>query len=400
MALEPTREDRFSFGLWTVGWVAGDPFGAPTREPLDPVDAVHRLSDLGAYGITFHDDDVVPFEVGLRDPAGRDARLDRLRKALADTGLVVPMVTTNLFSHPVFKEGAFTANDREVRRFALRKALRQLQLGAEMGARTFVMWGGREGTEVDVAKDVRGALARYREAVDLLTTYIVEQGLDMRIAIEPKPNEPRGDILLPTVGHALAFAYTCEHPHLVGLNPEVGHEQMANLNFAHGIGQALAQGKLFHVDLNGQRGPKFDQDLVFGHGDLLNAFATVDLLEHGFPGSGGPVYDGPRHFDYKPLRVEAEAGVWESAAANMRTYLMLRERARAFRADPRVVTAFDRAGVGELSTPTLAPGETAADLVADRSAFEDFDPDARGARDVGMVALNQLVLEHLLGFAA
>ena len=398
MALEPTRDDQFSFGLWTVGWPAADPFGAATRPDIDPVDSVRRLSDLGAYGITFHDDDVVPFEVGHRDPAGRDQILGRLRGALDATGMAVPMVTTNLFSHPVFKEGAFTANDRDVRRFALRKALRQLQLGAELGARTFVMWGGREGSEVDAAKDVHAALARYREAVDLLTTYITEQGLDMRIAIEPKPNEPRGDILLPTVGHAIAFTYTLEHPHLVGVNPEVGHEQMSNLNFTHGIAQALSQDKLFHVDLNGQHGPKFDQDLIFSHGDLISAFSTVDLLENGFPG-GGPRYDGPRHFDYKPNRTEDMDGVWDSAAANMRSYLLLKERAAAFRADPRVTAALAKAKVTELATPTLAPGETLADLVADRGTFEDFDADAKGTYGYGVGALDQLAVEHLMGVA-
>jgi len=399
MALQPTREDKFSFGLWTVGWPAADPFGSATRPDIDPIESVHRLSDLGAYGVTFHDDDVIPFEVGHKDSAGRDAIIGRLKGALDETGMVVPMVTTNLFSHPVFKEGAFTANDRDVRRFALRKAFRQLQLGAELGATTFVMWGGREGSEVDAAKDINAALERYREAVNLLTTYITEQGLDMRIAIEPKPNEPRGDILLPTVGHAIAFTYTLEHPDLVGVNPETGHEQMANLNYTHGIAQALAQGKLFHIDLNGQNGPKFDQDLVFGHGNVLNAFSTVDLVENGFPG-GGPKYDGPRHFDYKPLRVEDMDGVWESARANMRTYLALKERAASFRADPRVQAAMSTAKVTELAQPTMNPGETLADLVADRSAFEDFDADAKGAYGYGNVALGQLALEHLLGFGA
>ncbi len=396
MTLQPTRDDKFSFGLWTIGWPAADPFGAATRPDIDPVESIHRLSDLGAYGITFHDDDVVPFEVGHKDPAGREEILGRMRKALSDTGLVVPMVTTNLFSHPVFKEGAFTANDRDVRRFALRKAFRQLQLGAELGAKTFVMWGGREGSEVDAGKDVHAALSRYREAVDLLTTYITEQGLDMRIAIEPKPNEPRGDILLPTVGHAIAFTYTLEHPDLVGVNPETGHEQMSNLNFTQGIAQALSQGKLFHVDLNGQHGPKFDQDLVFSHGDLQSAFYTVDLIENGFPG-GGPTYDGPRHFDYKPNRTEDMDGVWDSAAANMRSYLLLKERAAAFRADPLVTAALEKTRVTELAQPTMDPGESLADLVADPSTFEDFDADAKGRQGYGIGALDQLAIEHLLG---
>ena len=228
----------------------------------------------------------------------------------------VPMMTTNLFSHPVFKDGAFTSNDREVRRFALRKVLRNLDLAAELGAQTYVFWGGREGAEVDAGKDIRAALDRYREGIDLLAAYVKERGYGIRFAIEPKPNEPRGDILLPTLGHALAFIAELEHGDIVGINPEVGHEQMAGLNYSAGIAQALWAGKLFHLDLNGQRGIKYDQDLIFGHGDLINAFSLVDLLEHGAPG-GGPAYDGPRHFDYKPLRTEDVAGVWASAAANM-----------------------------------------------------------------------------------
>ncbi|MEH1015891.1 xylose isomerase [Micromonospora sp. CPCC 206060] len=393
MAPRPTPADKFSFGLWTVGWQARDPFGDATRAALDPVEAVHRLADLGAYGITFHDDDLIPFGADL---ATRDQHIARFRTALDETGLVVPMVTTNLFTHPVFKDGGFTSNDRDVRRYALRKVLRNIDLAAELGARTFVMWGGREGAEYDVAKDIRAALDRYREAVDLLTRYVIDSGYDLRFAIEPKPNEPRGDILLPTVGHALAFISELAHPELVGLNPEVGHEQMAGLNYAHGIAQALWHGKLFHLDLNGQRGIKYDQDLVFGHGDLLNAFALVDLLEHGGP-QGGPAYDGPRHFDYKPSRTEDFTGVWASAEANMRTYLLLKERAAAFRADPEVAEALAASKVAELATPTLADGESCADLLADRSAFEEFDVDAVAARGFGFVRLNQLAVEHLLG---
>ncbi|MFI7209711.1 xylose isomerase [Micromonospora maritima] len=393
MAPRPTPADKFSFGLWTVGWTARDPFGDATRPELDAVEAVHRLAELGAYGITFHDDDLVPFGA---DAATRDARLSRFRKALDETGLVVPMVTTNLFTHPVFKDGGFTSNDRDVRRYALRKVLRNVDLAAELGAKTFVMWGGREGAEYDVAKDVQAALERYREAVDLLCQYVVDNGYDLRFALEPKPNEPRGDILLPTVGHALGFISTLARPEMVGLNPEVGHEQMAGLNFAHGIAQALWQGKLFHIDLNGQRGIKYDQDLVFGHGDLLNAFALVDLLEHGGP-NGGPAYDGPRHFDYKPSRTEDMSGVWASAEANMRTYLLLKERAAAFRADPEVAEALAAARVAELATPTLNPGEGYAELLADRTAFEEFDPEAAGAKGFGFVRLNQLAVEHVLG---
>ncbi|GAB2505797.1 xylose isomerase [Nocardia heshunensis] len=390
--MRPTLADKFSFGLWTVGWRGRDPFGDATRPELDAVEAVHRLAELGAYGLSFHDDDLIPFGASVSE---RQRRVERLGKALAETGLVVPMVTTNLFTHPVFKDGGFTSNDRGVRRFALRKVLRNIELAAEVGARTYVLWGGREGAEYDSAKDVRAALDRYRESVDVLTEFVCDRGYEMRFAIEPKPNEPRGDILLPTVGHALAFITTLAHPELVGVNPEVGHEQMAGLNFAHGIAQALWQGKLFHLDLNGQRGIKYDQDLVFGHGDLMNAFGLVDLLENGGP-DGTPAYDGPRHFDYKPSRTEDSAGVWDSAAANMRTYLLLKERARAFRADPEVQQALSEAGVGDLRTPTLAPGESYADLLADPE-LADFDPDRAGQRGYGFVRLNQLALEHLLG---
>jgi xylose isomerase len=390
----PTPADKFSFGLWTIGYNGADPFGGPTRAPMDIVHVVEKLKEVGAYGLTFHDDDLFAF--GSSD-ADRQKQIDRLKGALADTGLIVPMVTTNLFSAPVFKDGGFTSNDRDVRRFALRKALRQLDLGAELGAKTFVMWGGREGAEYDSAKDIRMALERYREGVNLFAQYVTDKGYDIRFAIEPKPNEPRGDILLPTLGHAIAFISTLEKPDLFGINPEVGHEQMAGLNFASGIAQALYQGKLFHIDLNGQRGIKYDQDLVFGHGDLYNAFALVDLLENGGP-NGGQAYDGPRHFDYKPSRTEDETGVWDSARANIANYLMLKERAAAFRADPEVQEALKAAQVDGLSTPTLAKGESYDELLADRSAFEDFDPapyyDGKG---FGFVRLQQLATEHLLG---
>ncbi len=394
MAITPTREDKFSFGLWTIGYNGADPFGGPTRPPLDVVDAVENLARLGAYGLTFHDDDLFAF--GSTETA-RQSQIDRVKQACTDTGLIIPMITTNLFSAPVFKDGGFTSNDRSVRRFALRKVLRNLDLAAELGAKTFVMWGGREGAEYDAAKDIRSALERYREAVNLLGDYVTDKGYDIRFAIEPKPNEPRGDILLPTVGHAMAFITTLERPELVGVNPEVGHEQMAGLNFAAGIAQALYQGKLFHIDLNGQRGIKYDQDLVFGHGDLHNAFALVDLLENGGP-NGGPAYDGPRHFDYKPSRTEDITGVWDSAAANIQTYLLLKERARAFRADPEVQQMLAASMVPELAQPTLAAGESYDDLLADRASYEDFDTDAYfGGKGFGFVRLQQLALEHLLG---
>jgi xylose isomerase len=391
--LQPTRDDKFSFGLWTVGWPARDPFGDATRPPLDPVESVHRLAELGAYGVSFHDDDLIPFG---SDEAAREQHIKRFRAALEETGLVVPMVTTNLFTHPVFKDGALTSNDRQVRRYALRKVMRNLDLAAELGASTYVFWGGREGSEVDAGKDVRAALDRYREGLDVLAQYVVDRDYGLRFAIEPKPNEPRGDILLPTIGHALAFISTLEHADMVGLNPEVGHEQMSNLNFVHGISQALWQGKLFHIDLNAQHGPKFDQDLVFGHGDLISAFGLVDLLENGGP-DGARSYDGPRHFDYKPMRTEDIDGVWASAAANMRTYLLLKERAVAFRADPEVQEALAAARVFELQVPTLGGTESYHDLLADRSASEDFDVESAGVPGYGMARLDQLMVEHVLG---
>jgi xylose isomerase len=393
MAEQPTKEDHFSFGMWTVGWRANDPFGDATRPALDPVESITRLAELGAWGITFHDDDLIPF--GSTD-SEREKIIARFRAGLADTGIVVPMMTTNLFTHPVFKDGGFTSNDRSVRRFAMRKIVRNIDLAAELGANTYVFWGGREGAEYDGAKDIRAALDRYREGIDTLCQYVLDKGYDIRFAIEPKPNEPRGDILLPTVGHALSFIAGLEHSEMVGLNPEVGHETMAGLNFTAGIAQALWADKLFHIDLNGQKSIKYDQDLVFAHGDLTNAFFLVDLLENGAPG-GGPTYTGPKHFDYKPSRTEDISGVWESAAANMRMYLLLKERAAAYRADPEVQEAMVKAGVASLNEPTLGAGETLADLVSDRSAFEDYDPEVAGNRGYGFVQLNQLALEHLLG---
>ena len=383
----PTKADHFSFGLWTVGWGGKDLFGDATRPPMDPVDAVQHLAALGAWGVTFHDDDLVPFG---SDDASREAAIKRFRSALDETGMVVPMITTNLFSHPVFKEGAFTANDRSVRRFALRKTLRNLDFAAELGAQTFVMWGGREGAESDAAKDVRVALDRYKEAVDLLCEYVRSNQYDLRFAIEPKPNEPRGDIFLPSIGHALSFIYQLEHPEMVGLNPEVGHENMACLNMVHGVAQALWAGKLFHIDLNGQHGPRYDQDLRFASADVKSAFFLVDLLEN----AG---YDGPRHFDFKPPRAEGPEGVWVSAAGCMRNYVILREKARAFRADAEVQEAMVAAGWPSLATPTLFEGESLSDLLADRSAYEDFDPNAAGIREVNIERLDQLALDHIFG---
>ncbi|MDQ1726923.1 MAG: xylose isomerase [Frankiaceae bacterium] len=381
-ALQPTPADKFTFGLWTVGWAGKDPFGDPTRAPLDPVVSVENLARLGAYGVTFHDDDLIPFG---SDDAARETAIKRFRAALDEHGLVVPMMTTNLFTHPVFKDGGMTANDRDVRRFALAKVLRNIDLAAEMGAQTYVMWGGREGAEHGGSKNIMTALDRYREAVDLCCEYVLERGYTMRFALEPKPNEPRGDILLPTVGHALAFIEQLEHADMVGVNPEVGHEQMANLNFTHGIAQALWSNKLFHIDLNGQHGPKFDQDLRFGAGDVRSAFWLVDLLENSD-------YAGPRHFDYKPSRTEDMDGVWASAAGCMRNYLILKAKSAAFRADPDVHEALRAARVEQLAVPTRGVGESFDDL---RNA--SFDPQVAAERGAGFEQLDQLALEHLYG---
>lgn len=383
MTLTPTREDKFTFGLWTVGWQARDPFGDATRAALDPIRTVHELAARGAYGLTFHDDDLIPF--GSSD-ADRERHISTFKKALAETGMKIPMATTNLFTHPVFKDGALTSNDRDIRRYAIKKVMRNIDLAVDLGAEIYVCWGGREGAESDGAKDAYVALERYREGFNILSQYVLDRRYSIKFAIEPKPNEPRGDIFLPTIGHALAFINSLDHPELVGVNPEVGHEQMAGLNFVHGISQALFHKKLFHIDLNGQHGPKFDQDLVFGHGDLKSAFFLVDLLER-------YNYQGPKHFDYKPARTEDDKGVWESASANMRTYLLLKERAIAFRNDPRVKAAMTQSRIDQLSVSTLAPGETWKDLAKDT-----LDLESAGARGYGYEKIDQLALEHLMGF--
>jgi xylose isomerase len=378
----PNPSDKFTFGLWTVGWQARDPFGDATRAALDPVRTVSELADRGAYGVTFHDDDLIPFGSSISE---RAAHIARFKKALESTGMKVPMATTNLFSHPVFKDGAFTSNNRDIRRYAIRKVMTNIELAVELGAKTYVCWGGREGAETDIGKDPVVALERMREAFNVLGQYVIDKGYDIKFALEPKPNEPRGDIFLPTIGHALAFINSLEHPELVGLNPEVGHEQMAGLNFVHGIGQALYHKKLFHIDLNGQHGPKYDQDLVFGHGDLKSAFFLVDLLDR-------YKYDGPKHFDYKPMRTESDEGVWASASANMRTYLILQERATAFRNDPRTKAALEKSGVTELLVPTVSAGESWREIQG-----ENFDVEAAGQRGYHYEELDQLALEYLIG---
>jgi xylose isomerase len=381
----PTPEDRFTFGLWTVGNRGRDPFGFETRPPLDPVDAVYALADLGAFGVNFHDDDLVPFGSSASE---REVILKRFRRALDDTGMRVPMATTNLFSQPVFKEGAFTANDPLVRRFALRKTLDAIDLGAELGATVYVMWGGREGCEVDAAKDVRLALDRYAEAVNACCAYVRDRGYEMRFALEPKPNEPRGDIFLPTVGHALAFIERLAHPEMVGLNPEFAHETMSGLSFHHAVAQTLWADKLFHIDLNAQRIGKYDQDFRFGSEGQRDAFYTVKLLE-----DAG--WDGCRHFDAHAYRTESPDGVWEFARGCMRTYLILRDKASRFHDDPEIQAALETARAADLALATMPDGFGPAATAALRA--ETFDVDALGAAGYGHERLDQLVNELLLG---
>jgi len=375
---QPLPEHRFTFGLWTVGNPGRDPFGQEVRPPLDPVETVHRLAELGAYGVSLHDNDLVPYG---SSPSDRDVIVKRFRQALDETGLVVPMATTNLFWRPVFKEGAFTANNRDVRRLAVRKTLAAMDLAAELGASVFVMWGGREGVEADAAKDVRAALDRYKEAVDLCCEHIRERGYELRIALEPKPNEPRGDMFLPTVGHALAFIGELQWPEMVGLNPEFAHETMSGLNFTHGVAQALWHGKLFHIDLNAQRIGKFDQDYRFASEGLRDAFYLVRLLEDAR-------WDGARHFDAHPYRTEMGEGVWDFARGCMRSYLILKEKAARMREDPEIREALGAAQAGAIFEPTGSLDDVRAGTA---------DEDALAATGYGHERLDQLVTELLLG---
>jgi xylose isomerase len=377
----PRPEHHFTFGLWTVGNPGRDPFGHETRPPLDPVDSVHRLADLGAYGVNFHDDDLVPYG---SSPEEREAVLKRFRKALDETGLTVPMATTNLFSRPIFKEGAFTANDPEVRRFAVRKTCEAMELGASLGAEVYVMWGGREGVEADAAKDIQLALERYKEAVDLCCEHIRDRGLGLRIALEPKPNEPRGDILLPTVGHALGFIQQLEWPDMVGLNPEFAHETMSGLSFSHAIAQTLWQGKLFHIDLNAQRIGKFDQDFRFGSEGIRDAFYTVKVLE-----DAG--WDGMRHFDAHAYRTEDTDGVWDFARGCMRTYLILADKVRRFAEDAEIQEALATARADAIAEPTRPAGGLEELLTS------TYDEDGLATYGYGHERLDQLVTELLLG---
>ena len=381
----PRKEDKFSFGLWTVGNRGRDPFGEFVRPSLDPVHSVKKLSQLGAWGVNLHDNDLVPFDATA---AERDSIIREFKQALSDYGMVVPMATTNLFFHPVFKDGAFTSNDPAVRAFALQKTMRAIDLGAELGASIYVFWGGREGTESESAKDPFEAVKRMREAINFLCQYVMEQGYQMRFALEPKPNEPRSDMYLPTIGHMLAFVYTLDHPEMAGLNPEVAHELMSGLNFVHGVAQVLEAGKLFHIDLNDQKGPRYDQDLRFGSENIKSMFFLVKLLEE-------RGYNGPRHFDAHAYRTENEQGVWDFALGCMRTYNLFKAKAKRFNADPEIQALLREIHDGDQTYGGLLNGyssETARKL---KEAI--FDVETLARRGLQYEKLDQLTIELLLG---
>ena len=381
---QPKPEHRFTFGLWTVGNRGRDPFGDATRPSLSPIRMVKRLSELGAYGVNLHDNDLVPIDASA---AERDRIVHEFKQALEDYGMKVPMATTNLFYDPVFKDGAFTSSDPRVRLYALQKTMRSMDLGAELGAKIYVFWGGREGAEVDAAKDPRDALKWNREALNFLCEYSMDQGYNYRFALEAKPNEPRGDIYLPTTGAMLGFIATLDHPEMVGVNPEVGHEQMSGLNFYHVVAQAIEAGKLFHIDLNDQKGPRFDQDLRFGSESIKNLFFLVRLLES--------AYDGPRHFDAHSYRSENEDGVWEFAAGCMRNYLILKEKARQFDQDQEVqaLLAEIRGGASEYSEPLGNYSTETAKKVKELS----LDRNELAAKPLPYERLDQLTVDILFG---
>ena len=381
-AYTPRPEHRFTFGLWTVGNPGRDPFGEPVRPPLAPAHIVRTLAELGAYGVNLHDEDLVPRDAG----AAERARIVReFRQVLGETGMRVPMATTNLFSDPAFRDGAFTSNDAGVRAYALQKTMAAIDLAVELGATTYVCWGGREGVETNAAKDPRTALGWYRDAINYLCAYVRSQGYDLRFALEAKPNEPRGDIFLPTTGHMLAFIATLDHPEMVGVNPEVAHERMAGLDFCHAVAQALEAGKLFHIDLNGQQAGRFDQDLRFGSDDPKGAFFLVKLLED----AGWP---GMRHFDSHAYRTEDEEGVWDFAAGSMRTYLILKEKVARFNADPEIQRLRKELG-GRGDGERLVFSEAGAHALRGRT----FDLVALRGQGYAYERLDQLTMELLLG---
>jgi len=381
-AYTPRPEHHFTFGLWTVGNVGRDPFGDPVRPAISTTDIVRKLGELGAYGVNLHDEDLVPRDASA---AERDRIVREFKQALDDSGVKVPMATTNLFSDPAFRDGAFTSNDPRVRAYAISKAMRSMDLGAELGAKTYVFWGGREGTETNAARDARDAMKWFREALNFLSEYSISQEYGYKFALEPKPNEPRGDIYLPTIGHALAFIHTLDHPEMVGLNPEVAHDTMAGLDFTHGVAQALDAGKLFHIDLNDQKPGRYDQDFRFGAVDPKQAFFLVKLLEDA-------KWEGMRHFDAHAYRTEDEQGVWDFAAGCMRTYLILKEKAARWNADPeirQIVDGFKDRGEGP---PAKFSKEAAEELKG-----RPFDLGAIRARGYGYERLDQLTMEILLG---
>jgi xylose isomerase len=381
----PNPQHKFTFGLWTVGSVGRDPFGDPVRPRLSPVELVYLLAEVGAYGVNFHDNDLVPIDA---TPAQRDPIVAEFKRALAETGLVVPMATTNLFGDPAFKDGAFTANDPKVRAYALHKTMHAIDLGVELGAKVYVFWGGREGVETDAAKNPAEAIRRNREAMNFLCEYVLDQGYDLKFALEAKPNEPRGDLYNATTGHMLAFIGTLDHPEMVGVNPEVAHEHMAGLNFLHGVAQAWEAGKLFHIDLNDQAFGRYDQDLRFGSNNLKSAFYLVKFLED-------MGYGGSRHFDAHAYRTEDYEGVKDFARGCMRTYLILKEKAEQFNADAEIQGLLAEINADDGSMDEFKGTYTPQKATA-LKAFS-FDRLALGARGMKYEKLDQLVNELLLG---
>ena len=388
---DPRPTDRFTFGLWTVGNRGADPFGPAVRPHLSPVQIVEGLARAGAYGVNLHDNDLIPFGASAGE---RDRIVAGFERALADHGLKVPMVTTNLFSHPVFRDGAFTASDARVRAFAVQKAMRGIELGVELGAETIVFWGGREGVETDAARDPRDALRWYRDCLDFLCSHVKGQGWRLRFALEAKPNEPRGDIYLATTGHMLHFITTLEHPDMCGVNPEIAHENMPGLSMVHAVAQAMEAGKLFHIDLNAQKIGRYDQDLRFGSEDAKGAFFLVRLLE----GTGGyPPYEGPRHFDAHAYRTEDVDGVWDFARGCMRTYRILAEKAQAFDADAEVAAILEHNTGGSEARRCGALIDAYSPARAGELNEMDFDVDALAAIGRRYERLDQIAMEYLFG---
>lgn len=381
----PKPEHKFTFGLWTVGSIGRDPFGGPVRSGLSPAELVHLLGEVGAYGVNFHDNDLIPIDA---TPGERDAIVKDFKQALKETGLVVPMATTNLFGDAIFKDGAFTANDPKVRAYALQKTMNAMDLGAEFGAQVYVFWGGREGSESDATKNPGDGLKRFREALNFLCEYNLHMGYNFKFALEAKPNEPRGDIYLPTTGAMLGFIATLDQPEMVGVNPEMAHEQMAGLNFVHAVAQAWDAGKLFHIDLNDQNYSRFDQDWRFGMQSIKQSFFLVKFLED-------VGYAGSRHFDAHAYRSEDYNGVKDFARGCMRTYLMLKEKARQFNADPEIQALLAEINADDGS---MAPfqGKFSPEKAQALKA-QPFDRPAIAARGLKYERLDQLTIDLLLG---